>query len=92
MSQNKGKQFEAVFKQSFLKTVPNCTIDRLYDSMTGFRAISNICDFIGYSFPSIFYMECKSHLGNTFPLSNLTQYDKLVSKVGIRGVRAGVIL
>lgn len=37
-------------------------------------------------------MECKSHAGGTFPLSNLTQYDKLTAKVGIPGVRAGVVL
>ena len=37
-------------------------------------------------------MECKSKRGNTFPLTNLTQYDELKRKVGIKGVRAGVIL
>lgn len=42
--------------------------------------------------PNIFYLEAKSHLGNTFPLANLTQYQKLVKKVGIPGVRAGVVL
>ena len=49
-------------------------------------------DFIGYHYPTILYLECKSILGNTFPLANLTQYDKLKEKVGIHGVRAGVIL
>jgi hypothetical protein len=37
-------------------------------------------------------LECKSHEGNTFPFSNLTQYEKLCGKVGIKGVRAGVVL
>ena len=40
----------------------------------------------------IFYLECKSHKGNTFPLDNLTQYDKLVGKIGIHGVRTGVVI
>lgn len=31
-------------------------------------------------------------MGNTFPLVNLTQYDKLKEKVGIPGVRTGVII
>lgn len=92
MGESLGKKFESKFKSDFLNTVPNSTIDRLYDSMSGYVSISNISDFIGYSYPLIMYLECKSHKGNTFPLSNLTQYDKLKEKVGIHGVRAGVIL
>jgi len=60
--------------------------------MNGFKAISNISDFIGYSYPNIFYLECKSHKGASLPLVNISQYEKLVTKVGIKGVRVGVIL
>lgn len=31
-------------------------------------------------------------MGNTFPLANLTQYDKLKDKVGVPGVRTGVVI
>jgi len=72
--------------------MPDSTIDRLYDTTNGFKSISNISDFIGYCYPNVFYLECKSHLGNTFPLANLTQYEKLTCKVGIKGVRAGMVL
>ena len=72
--------------------MPNSTIDRLYDSTSGYKTISNISDFIGYSYPNIYYLECKSHLGNTWNFVNFTQYDKLKEKVGIPGVRAGVVL
>lgn len=89
---NKGKEFEEKFKIDFLKTVPNPSLDRLYDSTSGYKTISNVCDFIGYSYPNIFYLECKSHLGNTWNFSYFTQYDKLKEKVGIPGVRSGVIL
>lgn len=92
MAKNKGKQFEAKLKEDFLKSFPLGTIDRLYDSMTGYRTVSNISDFIAYNYPHIFYLEAKTHNGNTFPLVNLTQYEKLVSKVGIKGVRAGVVI
>lgn len=92
MAYNLGKAFEQKFKENFLQTVPNSTIDRLYDPTNGYKSISNICDFIAYSFPNIFYIECKSHKGNTFPFDKLTQYDKLTSKIGIHGVRAGVVL
>ena len=60
--------------------------------MSGYKAVSNISDFIGYVYPNIYYLEAKSHLGNNFPLTNLTQYDKLKEKVGIPGVRVGVVI
>ena len=47
---------------------------------------------IFYKYPFIWYGELKSHLGNTFPIANLTQYDKLICKKGIKGVRAGAII
>ena len=92
MPDNYGKNFEQKFKADFLKTVPNSTIDRLYDPVGGFYSIKNICDFIGYSYPNIFYIECKTHKGASIPLENITQYNKLVQKLGIKGVRVGVVL
>ena len=92
MSVNKGKQFEEKFKSDFISTIPNCSIDRIYDTMNGYKAVSNICDFIGYSQPNIFYIECKTHKGASIPFDKITQYDKLKSKVGIPGVRVGVVL
>jgi penicillin-binding protein-related factor A (putative recombinase) len=92
MPNNRGKAFEAKFKTDFQKSFPEGTIDRIYDVTSGHKTVSNICDFLGYNYPNIFYLECKSHLGNTFPLANLTQYDKLKDKVDIKGVRVGVIL
>lgn len=91
MAISKGKKFEEKFKEDFL-SLPNTSLDRLYDVMNGYKSISQVCDFIGYHYPNIFYLELKSHLGNTFPLANLTQYDKLKTKVGIPGVRTGVII
>ena len=51
-----------------------------------------IADFIGYKYPLFYILECKSIKGNTFPLSNLTQYDKLISYSGHEGIRVGVVL
>lgn len=92
MSDNKGKAFEAKFKQDFASTVLNSSIDRIYDVVSGYKSIKNICDFIGYKYPNIFYLELKSHKGASLPFANITQYDKLKAKVGIPGVRAGIIL
>ena len=92
MPLNKGKAWEAKFRSDWSKSFPNGTIDRLYDPTNGYIAISNVSDFIGYDYPLIFYTELKSHKGNTFPFTCLPQYEKLTAKVGIKGVRAGVVL
>lgn len=92
MANNKGKLFEQKFLADFKRTVPNCSIDRIYDTTNGYKTISNISDFIGYAYPNIMYLECKSCLGNTWNFSYFTQYDKLSTKIGIRGVLAGVVL
>lgn len=92
MAQNYGKAFEKKFKADWEKSFPEGTIDRIYDPTNGYKTISNVVDFIGYSFPNIMYMECKSHLGNVWPFTCFTQYEKLLSKVGISGVIAGVVL
>ena len=91
MAVNRGKQFELKVRQDLSK-IQGISIDRLQDAMSGFKHMSNISDLIFYKFPFICYGEIKSHKGNTFPLSNLTQYEKLLAKKGIKGVRAGVIL
>ncbi len=88
---NRGKQFEKKFYNDFLK-LPGSTLDRIYDQISGRNDLKNICDFIGFCKPYGFYIECKSKQGNTFPLTFLTQYDRLVTKVGIPGVRVGVVI
>lgn len=88
---NRGKQFEEKFKADFMK-LDGVSLDRLYDSTSGFRGIKNISDFICYKFPNEFYIECKSCNENTWNFSNYTQYEKQLVKVGIPGVRVGVVL
>lgn len=61
--------------------------------MSGYRyTSSNICDFICFNTNILFLIELKSHKGASLPFVNITQYEKLKGKVGIPGVRAGVIL
>ena len=86
-----GKKFEQKFKEDWLK-LPDVSIDRINDNFNGYKNISGISDFIGYHYPNIFYLENKEHTGNTFPFANLTQYEKLLAKQGIKGVRVGVVL
>ena len=88
---NRGKEFEDKFKTDFSK-LPGVSLDRLYDTTSGYYGIRNISDFIGYHYPNIFYIELKSSHGNTWPFSAYSQFDKMLPKVGIKGVRVGVVL
>ena len=93
MGINRGKQFEGVIKDAFLK-IPDVSIDRLHDQMTGYKITSaNICDFIVYRKPTEYYIECKSVHGNTMPFSNVSdnQWRGLLEKSKIKGVKAGII-
>ena len=90
---NKSKQFENQFKSDWLNTFPTSFIYRLNDQMSGYKESStNICDFICYNKSNLYLIECKSHKGASIPFEAIPQYEKLTYKVGIPGVRAGVIL
>lgn len=93
MAVNRGKQFEGIVKDAFLK-VPEVSVDRLHDQTTGFAGSSNICDFIIYKCPTEIYLECKSCHGGTWNLSNLTdkQFNGMLDKVQTFGVVAGVMI
>jgi hypothetical protein len=91
MAKNYGKPFEEQFKKDFLK-LEGSSLDRLYDVMMGYKSIKQVSDYIGYVKPNIFYLECKTHSGASIPFDKITQYDSMVKKVGIPGVRSGVIL
>ena len=81
MAISRGKDFEKVIKECF-ELVPNTSVDRLHDQMNGFAGSTNICDFIVYHNPLIYYIECKSVHGNTLPFSNITknQWQGLLAK------------
>ena len=81
MAENRGKQFEGVIREA-LEKVDDVMVVRLPDPTNGYLGIRNIADFIVYQYPFIYFIECKSVHGNTFPLSNLTdnQYKGMVEK------------
>lgn len=92
-SKNKGKQFEEIIKKSFLK-VPDVSIDRLRDAPRKMKNVDNPSDFIVYKKPHEIYVECKSHKGNTLPLSCIReeQIRGMTEKAKIDGVKAGIIV
>ena len=74
------------------KSFPKGDILRLYDVTSGYVNISNVSDFICYSYPNMFYIECKVHKGASIPFDKISQYLKLLEKSNIYGIRAGVLL
>ncbi len=92
MAKNNGKQFESAIRKSFEK-VPNVSIDRIPDQVTGFRGSKNICDFMVYKYPHQYYIECKSVHGNTLPFSNIRDYqwEGLLEKSNVEGIITGII-
>ena len=91
MAVNRGKQWETKLKEDFSK-LPGAYIYRVPDNMSGYKGISGISDFIAYKFPKIFFLEAKTILGNTFPLSNFTQFDKLMTIPDVKGIHRGVMI
>lgn len=93
MAYNLGKKFEEQVRKDLERCFENSFVLRLPDQQSGYYGTSqNICDFILYTQGKLFLLECKSHKGNTFPLSNLTQFGKLQKYMGVDGLRSGVIL
>ena len=93
MAINRGKQFEDVVKNC-LENVEGVDVDRLHDQTNGYTGSKNPCDFIVYKYPYQYAIECKSIHGNTFPFSNITdyQYQALLKKSKIRGIVAGLLI
>lgn len=90
---SRGKQFEEKFKTDWMKSFPGGLLYRLPDQLSGYKSTSrNLCDFIGFNLNTLYLIECKSHRGASIPMGNITQYDKLKEKIGLTGVRAGVVL
>ena len=92
MAINRGKQFEQKLRDDFSK-VCGSLIYRIPDQVNGHRTTSqNPCDFFGYVKPLMFMIEAKSINGNTFPITNFIQYERMRSYRGIPGLRRGVVI
>lgn len=96
-----GKKFEQDIVES-IKDTGQLTYDRLYDPSFGFSGVSNICDYILYSFPILIYVEAKSVKYGVFDIGNIPegkyrnitriQYEGLLEKSYHKGIHAGIIL
>lgn len=92
MATNYGKEFEQQFQKD-TSQIPNLFVLRLPDQQSGYFGTSqNICDFIAYKYPRIYFLELKSIKGNTFPFSNFKQFNKMMNLPVYDGIRKGLIV
>lgn len=90
---NYGKIFQQDFHKSFSEFEEEVSVDRIYDTTTGFSGHRTICDFQAYHFPFAYYFELKSYQGERITLSSVreNQYNGLLKKSKVNGVVSGVI-
>ena len=91
MAISRGKQFEGKFRDDF-KKLTGSFIYRLPDQTSGNLGSRNLCDFICYVYPNLYILEVKSVGGNTFPITNFTQYQTMLQYKGAPGVKMGVVI
>lgn len=76
MAKNKGKGFEDAIRDAFEKYPLDVSIDRIPDQVTKFKGSTNICDFVVFSSPYQYYIECKSVHGNTLSIHSEPKMGK----------------
>lgn len=83
-----GKKAEAKVKEWLNKPEEGFCFDRIPDQLTGFFGSSNICDFVLYRYPHLYYIESKATFEDRFDFSMFTstQHDEMIKKAHIEGV------
>lgn len=94
MNDGLGKKAEKKIKEWLDKPELGYSFDRIYDQQSGFYGSRNICDFICYKHPYMFYIESKATWKDRFDFSLITQvqHDGLLNKSEIDGVYGLVIV
>lgn len=89
-----GKKAEQKIKEWLNRPEIGYSIDRIPDQMSGLYDSKNICDFVFYKYPNIYYIESKSTWEDRWDIKELTptQYDGLLEKSKIYGVFGVVIV
>ncbi len=90
-----GKKAEQKIKQWLDKPEEGYSFDRIPDQMTGFYAVSrNICDFICFKSPNLYYIESKSTWNSRFDFNNMSdiQYHGLLEKSKIEGCYGVIVV
>lgn len=95
MSESLGKKAEGKIKEWLNRPEDGYSFDRLYDQLSGYYLTSrNICDFICYKYPYIYYIESKETEADRFYFDMIQphQHDGLLEKSKIKGCYGLVIV
>lgn len=89
---SRGKDFEAVVKESF-ERVPDTVVYRIPDQQNYKFGSKNPCDFLIYKKPNLYAIECKATNGTALPFTNITdfQWEHLLKMSKEKGVVAGIM-
>ena len=95
MNDNLGKEAEQKIRNWLDRPEAGYSFDRLYDQMTGFYMTSrNICDFILYKHPNMYYIESKATWHDRFDFTIIPdhQINGLLNKSKINGCYGWVVV
>ena len=95
MNDDIGKKAENKIREWLDKPEEGYSFDRFYDQMTGFYLTSrNICDFVCYKYPNIYYIESKATYSDRFDFKMIQPHQKegLLLKSSIKGCYGFVIV
>ena len=89
-----GKPAEHKIQEWLDRPSEGYCFDRIPDQMTGFYGSKNICDFILYKYPKLYYIESKATWNDRFDFSAITstQYAGLLNKSSIPFVYGLIVL
>ena len=89
-----GKQAEQKIKEWLDRPEEGYCFHRLPDQLTGFYGSSNICDFICFKSPNMYYIESKATWADRFDFSMISgnQREGLLEKSHIDNVNGWVIV
>lgn len=88
------KQAEEKIKEWLNHPELGYSIDRIPDQMNGLYGSKNICDFICFHTPNLYYIESKSTYEDRFDFSLISdyQYENLLKKSKIQNVWGLIIV
>ena len=95
MNDNLGKEAEQKIWDWLDRPNDGYSFDRFYDQMTGYYLTSrNICDFVCYKSPNIYYIESKATWHERFDFDMIQDHQRtgLLDKSKINGVYGWVIV
>ena len=95
MNDNLGKEAEQKIREWLTRPYDGYSFDRIPDQLSGYINVSkNICDFICYKYPNMYYIESKATWHDRFELNMIQphQQDGLASKAKINGCYGWVIV